>query len=203
MKVVSIAVAVGFLLAVGGPSTGAFGQTTRPAPASFAELIHRLGEGLVSGDSTPLSLAMADDATIDAFGERQQSPDRLVAACNGATLISFRAYAQTPSCLASDLAEDFEKARDIPETVRREMIPDSETITRANVVAAQWVMQTLDPARKHVVGVIAICPPPEHTPANVRPTPVKPVFVLIKAEMDAGKAKIRQIVFGNPLEQGK
>ena len=184
-----------------GSAGGAWAQTTRPAPEKFSLLVQKLGETLVTNDLTALTEALAEDATIDSFNETQLAPEKAMVAVSGCTLVSFRAYSQAPSSLASDLAQDFEKAKNVPESVRREMMPDSESIVRANVTAGQWINQTLDPQRRHVVGVIAVCPRPEPTPVNMRPTQVHAVFVLIKAEMEGGKAKIKQVVFGNPLEQ--
>ena len=200
MKVVPLAVVV-FLSIVWGVSADAMAQTTRPVPAAFGKLIERIGDGLVGGDSTAMSEALADDVNIDGFGESQRTAEKLLQAANGATLVSKRVYGQTPNNLASDLADDFSNAKEVPESVRREMMPDNDAVVRANVTAAQWIIQMLGPNRRQLIGVIVLCPRPESTPANMRPTPIKPIFVLIKAEMDGGKAKIKQMIFGNPLEQ--
>ena len=197
-----VAIAIlAFLIGLCAAASSASAQTTRPAPAAFAQLVQKLADTLVVNDVTALTESLAPDATIDGFGETQLAPEKVMIAVSGSMLVSFRAYNQTPSCLASDLAQDFEKAKQVPESVRREMIPDSEAIVRANVTAAQWVNQTLDPNRREVVGVITFCPHPEPTSVNKRPTPIHPVFILIKGEMDSGKPRIKQIVFGNPLEQ--
>ena len=199
MKAVPL-IAFFIALALAGVSP-APAQTTRPAPAGFGELLQKLAEHLVDRDLSPLTEVLAEDATIDSFADGQQPPEKLMQVLSGTIPVSARAYGQSPSSLASDLAEDFEHNKQVPDNVRRDMIPDSESIVRANVTACQWVMQTLDPGRRHAVGVIVVCPHPEPAPLNKRPIPVQPIFVLIKAEMDGGKFKIRQIVFGNPLEQ--
>jgi hypothetical protein len=191
---------IALLLAMGIITSPARAQTTRPAPAAFGELVQKLAEHLVDRDPAVLTEALADDASIESFADGAQTPDKLIQTLSATIPVSARAYAQSPSCLASDLAEDFQNNKQVPENVRRDMTPDSESIVRANVTACQWVMQALDPGRRHIVGVIVVCPHPEPTPLNKRAIPVQPIFVLIKAEMDAGKPKIRQIVFGNPLD---
>jgi hypothetical protein len=200
MKAVPLPV-IALLIVLGIATSGASAQTTRPAPEAFADLVQKLAEDLVERNTPVLADALADDATIERFGEGQQPIDKLVQVLSGTISVSARAYGQLPSSLATDLADDFQHNKQVPDSVRRDMIPDSESIVRANVTAGQWVMQTLDPGRRHVVGVIVVCPHQEPAPLNKRPTPVEPIFVLIKAEMDGGKPKIRQIVYGNPLDQ--
>ncbi|SRR6266542_1079472 len=202
MNVMRVVVAFLMVLLVAGAETR--GQTTRPAPAAFGALVQQVAEDLAAGEIAPLSDALASDGTLQDFeGQQHSSADKLVVLTSGASVVSTRVYGQIPSALASDLAGDFEKDKDVPESVRQQMMPGSEAIVRANVTAAQWIIQTLAPDRRQFVGVIAMCPHPEPVAVNVRPRAVRPVFILIKGESAGGKVQIKQIVFGNPLDSSR
>jgi len=202
MRVVTIAVfAACFLCAV---VSDARGQTTKPAAANFSTLFQKIADGIVAGDTSALGDALDEQGTLEGFEQDgRQHADRLALAGSGGTIVSVHAYAQTPTNLASDLANDFAKADYVSESVRKEMIPENDAVVRANVTASQWISQVLDPGRKQMVGVIVVWPKPETRVINIRQTPQRPVFVLIKGDIEGGKVKLKQVVFGNPLESVK
>ena len=101
-----VAIAIlAFLIGLCAAASSASAQTTRPAPAAFAQLVQKLADTLVVNDVTALTESLATDATIDGFGETQLAPEKVMIAVSGSMLVSFRAYNQTPSCLATDLAQ--------------------------------------------------------------------------------------------------
>ncbi|HEX8524055.1 MAG TPA: hypothetical protein VF669_17510 [Tepidisphaeraceae bacterium] len=176
-------------------------QTTRPAPAAFAQTLTKIASGLVAGDTTPLSDAMDEGTPVTSFdAENPRSAEHLVLATTGGTMLANRAYAQLPNVLASDLANDFAKADYVPESLRKEMCPEQSAVVKANVTATQWVMQALEPTKRSLIGVLVIWPREVRASANVRPERVRPVFVLIKAEMQGDRPRIKQVVFGDPLD---
>jgi hypothetical protein len=197
MRDVAVIVAVLLSVLVGSGSA----QTTRPAPAGFSGAVEDVSEGLVSGDVSALNKLLDESATFGGFdADARHTAEQLIVATTGGAVVSLHAYGQLPANLASDLATDFSKADHLPEAIRKEMMPDPANVVKANVTATQWIMQTLDPNRKQLIGVIVVWPREHKAAANLRPDLVRPIFVLLKGEIADGKVRVKQIVFGDPLD---
>src|SRR6185503_9772238 len=110
------------------------------------------------------------------------SLERFTAAASQAKLIGTHAYPQVPTTLASDLADDFDRAGEVvPEQVRKDMQPvDERAAKRANDTAAAWVSQVLSPKKEQLVGVIVFWPTDHRSPTDTSPR--RAVFVLVKGQ---------------------
>jgi hypothetical protein len=176
-------------------------QTTKPAPEPFAQVLTNLSNGLVNGDVTTLSKLITTQTRITSFdGDVSETGGRIFAATNGGTIVTSRCYHQLPVNLASDIATDFSNASCVPDLARKQMTPDANDVVKANVTAAQWIAQTLNPSGSQLIGVIVIWPAPPPVSVNRRPEPLRPVFVLVKADLAANGITLNQIVFGYPLD---
>ncbi len=177
-------------------------QTTRPAPNAFSAVILKLSNGLVNGDVAMLPQVINKDTTITSFdGDVSETGGRMFAATNGGAIVTSRCYRQLPMNLASDIATDFSNAPSVPDVARKDMTPASDSVVKANVTAAQWIAQTLRPSANQLVGVIVVWPPLSQGSIDQRPAPLRPVFVLVKGEMDGDRVVLKQILFGYPLDR--
>jgi hypothetical protein len=168
---------------------------------AFSTVVENVADGLVAGDVTALNNSLEEGATFSGFDpDVRHTAEQLVLATSGGTQVAQHAYGQIPANLASELATDFSKAEFVDESIRKEMMPEPASVVKANVIATQWVMQTLEPSRKQLIGVIVVWPREQKATPNLRPERLRPVFVLLKGEMVGDKARIKQIVFGDPLE---
>ena len=176
-------------------------QTTRPAPPAWGETARTFAQALIAGDVTNFTATLAPEAAIRPLDDQTSiTPEALLQLITGATLVSTRVYSQTPTTFASDLAADFATAATVPAASRREMIPDQSTMIRANNTANRWIGDTLQPAKGEMIATLVLWPAPEANPSPaLRPTNVRPIFVLLKGTADAGKYLITQVRFGDPL----
>jgi hypothetical protein len=175
-------------------------QTTRPAPANFADLTRSIADSLAAGDATILSDALFSDCVIVSFeSETETTPEKLAARLNGSTVITARAYAQNPTTLAADLASDFKQASDVPDAIRHEMVPEPGTTIRANITANQWIEQLLQPTKNQQICVIVLWPPAQPGTPSLRPPPRRPVFILMKGMFQNKHPRLAHILFGDPL----
>ncbi len=176
-------------------------QTTRPAPSAFSKTVEDVSEGLIAGEVSALNNVLDENATFGGFDpDARHTAEQLILATAGGAVVSQHAYGQLPANLASELATDFSKADHLPDSIRKEMMPDPANVVKANVTATQWIMQALEPSRKQLIGVIVVWPRERKATANLRPDLVRPIFVLLKAEMAGEKIHLKQIVFGDPLD---
>jgi hypothetical protein len=199
-----LAVVFAFLLTTVGLAPPAHAQqaTTRPAAAAatWPEATSRLSRALVGKDITELATVVAGIDKMTRFGsDAYETPDRLLSATTGMTVLGVHAYAKTPATLASDLAGDFRDNESIPMSVRREMIPvDDAAAKRADVTAAQWLAQILRPEKEQPVGVIVLWPDPRRKD-GIGSTSPRPTFVLVKGEATGDGYRITQLIYGDPL----
>lgn len=183
-------------------------QSRQPAPATerapWPEFVATLAETLVDPAGTDESVARViyDDVPIRRF-DRSEPDDRLTLrdATLGFAVIGTHGYVGVPNTIATDLAMDFRNAVDIPEDVRTQMVPTDEQVKRANITAAQWVNNALQPTAGQPVGLIVLLGPEPETlsdfPAQLSdPRPI--IFVLVKAEPgDSRSFRITHIVYGD------
>ena len=174
--------------------------TTRAVDSAWSEELARLAAALIENEPAKLALQLRDCALIRTFASAAPlTPERLLGVTSGTTVVGTHAYARIPTSLASDLAADV-KSADVPDSVRQNLTPtDAAAEKHANEVASQWVEQVLQPAAGHGIGVIVLWP--KNRLDNPGAAPKRPLFVLVKADLADGRAVIRQIVFGDPLDR--
>jgi hypothetical protein len=148
-----------------------------------------------------LASVLADTATFRSFippaaGQTQGFEDAL-SLCKETRLIGAHAYQQAPLSMAADLAADFKRAEDLPELVRRRMIPQEVAqMTRANATAVEWIEGAFDVKVSESDGtpVAVLVFWREHR------DDLKPVFVLLRGQQDSlGVFHVIAAVYGDPL----
>lgn len=175
-------------------------QTTRPARSSWPDVVAALADALVdeSGEATVSSLL--GGAEIRRF-DRADADDSaaLRTALNGTLVVAAHGYLGVPNTLASDLAVDFQNSPVVPEEIRAELVPqDDAHAKRANITAAQWVHNSLQPATVQPVGVIALLRREPVDSANSSLDAYTLKFVLLKAEyLSGGQLRITHVVYGD------
>jgi hypothetical protein len=189
-------------------------QTTKPqhtqpsqddaanSPASlWSQSLSLLADAMRGNDIDALTSLLDHGPLIRCFAsDVVQSPERLLSATGGSRLLSIHAYLKTPTTLASDLAADLQNASGLPDATRERMIPSDETAARrANETATQWITQTLQPAKDQLVGVIVLW---KEERSDTFGTPrTRPIFVLVKAQLVENQYVVRQVTFGDPLNE--
>jgi hypothetical protein len=178
-------------------SAVASAQSTKPV-ATWALTVKQLADALGGKDAATLSALVQAGPIIRTFdSDMLLNSDKLLGATSGVTVLGEHAYLKPPTTLASDLAANFQSAADVPEQIRDRMIPpDESTAKKANETAAQWLMQTLQPAKDQHVGVIVLWPNERNASYAIRK---RPIFVLVKGQLIDGQYVLRQIMFGDPL----
>ncbi len=183
-------------------STSAVAQTTQPTQpvSTWPAAVQRLADAVRGKDFKSLTAVLEDSPFIRNFeSERVQTPEKLLGLTSGATLLGAHAYTQPPTTLATDLAADVQTAAGVPEPVRDAMTPpDDQSAKRANETALQWLMQILTPTKEQVVGVIVLWPNERHD--SLATTRKRPLFVLVKGERAGEGFRLKQVVFGDPLD---
>lgn len=164
-------------------------------------MVQKFASALVTGDSTAISDIVDEQTQISGFDpDSRGTLDRLVMAASDGTVIANHAYGQLPVNLASDLATDFARADYVPEDIRKDMVPSSSAVVKANVTATQWLILTLGPGKRELIGVIVLWPRETQPSANVRPEHARPIFVVMRGDAVGDKPHIKQMVFGDPLD---
>jgi hypothetical protein len=175
--------------------------TTRPAAgATWPDATARLSRALVGKDITEVASVLAGVEKVSRFGsDTFETPDRLLSQTTGMIVLGVHAYAKPPGTLASDLASDFRDNDTVPQTVRRQMVPPDENASkRADITAAQWLVQVLKPAKEQSVGVLVLWPDTRHKGAGASSSS-RPTFVLVKGESTVDGYRITQLIYGDPL----
>jgi hypothetical protein len=202
LRVVIIAAMVVAFRAGGAPA-----QTTQPAPAAWGLTIINLAQALTAeSGAAQTSAILGDDAVVRQFGGTQNR-DRyfLLDRTEKLTVISARAYTWPAETLAADLAADCKASENLPLTLRRRYMPrDEAEMKRANTVARQWMVSSLDPSGSDLVAMIVLweAPPPVTNSLMLGTAPVTefkhPLFILIKGRQNVnGDIQISQILFGD------
>ena len=182
--------------------------TSRPAatlpaaalPPTWPQAVAKLSDAVRGKDLTSLAAVLERGPIIRTFGsETLVAPERLLGATTGSTLLGCHAYMHTPATLASDLVEDFKRAGEVSENIRRDMIPGDEPAEkRANEIAAQWVTQVLQPDRNQPVGIIVLWR--QDRSDTFTSSGTRPLFLVVKGDLQDGQYVFNQVTFGDPLE---
>ena len=69
---------------------------------------------------------------------------------------------------------------------------------RANDIAAQWVTQVLQPDRNQPVGVIVLWR--QDRSDTFTSSGTRPLFLVVKGDIQDGQYVFNQVTFGDPLE---
>jgi hypothetical protein len=177
-------------------------QTTQPA-SSWQTAVEQLADAVRGKDIDSLTKLLVDAPILRSFeSDRIQPAEKLLGVTSGTTLLGAHAYLQPPNTLATDLAADVQSAAGVPEQVRTAMTPPDEAAAkRANETAQQWLLQVLTPTKDQLVGVIVLWRDERlETLTGVRK---RPLFVLVKGERAGETYRLRQIIFGDPLDASR
>jgi hypothetical protein len=178
--------------------------TSAPADAErsdWRQTVERVADALSSQDGRAVRASLGRDAQVRNFASDAASTvERAVATVAQAKLLGTHAYAQVPSTLASDLANDFQNAGDVvPEQVCKDMQPaDERAEKRANDTAAAWIAQVLQPKKDQSVGIMVFWPTNRRAPTDTSAR--RAIFVLVKGQSINGVYVVQQLTFGDPLE---
>jgi len=175
-------------------------QTTKPARVPWPELVARLADALVEERDEASVSNLLSGAGIRRF-DRAESEDvsAFRSALQGTLVVAAHGYLGVPNSLASDLAVDFQNSPVVPEEIRSELVPqDDAHAKRANITAAQWVHNSIQPATVQPVGVIALLRREPVDSANSSLDAYTLKFVLLKAEYHSGgQLRITHVVYGD------
>ncbi len=164
----------------------------------WAQTVQTLGTALTENDPGALLSVLSDERTIHTFDGKVADAVRLLARTRKGALLGTFHYTHAPETMAADIAEVF-KTSELPEELKRRMgMRDESHAKRANRTAVNWLTISLNAKEGDKVGALMFwCdkPAPGEAPELV--------FVLLRADPDAGNSKIRAIAFGNPITRGK
>jgi hypothetical protein len=174
--------------------------STQPTE-SWSDTVGRLTDALRGTNLGALDRILDSGPIIRAFAsDNLLNSDRILGATSGSKLLGMHAYLKVPNSLASDLSDDF-KAADVPENLRRDMVlADAASERHHNETAAAWIAQILQPTGGQEIGVIVLWRR-EKADSFSSNASNRPVFVLVKGELQGDKHVIRQIIFGDPLDK--
>jgi hypothetical protein len=176
-------------------------STTQPAIARWQDAVDHFSEAIVDRDSSSLNTLLVDHPAVHTLDNVAVDAAKLGQTFAGAVVIGTHAYPGVPATLATDIASDFSGAANVPEDVKRKMVPDEATLPRANSTARVWVQSALD-SGAGPVGVIVLWRGHsnlDRISALFKDGPGEILFVLIKAQEIDGAPHIRQVVYGEPL----
>jgi hypothetical protein len=177
------------------------GQTTQPVRLAWPDVVTSIADAVVDerGEEN-LAHLLPGDVLVRRF-DRADCDDlpTLHTALQGTLVVATHGYLGVPNSLASDLAVDFRNSPIVPEEIRSELIPEDEAqAKRANITAAQWVHNTIQPASMQPIGVIALLRRDPIDPANSSLDSYTLKFILLKAEpMPGGQFRITHVVYGD------
>ncbi len=177
-----------------GQSAAPAGQTTPPAEFGWPKLVTAYAYCLTQANVQTDMPAPTQLTRLEA----QAPADWLLLQQRGgkATLLGAHGYIYPPLVLAADLAADFKNAANVPEEIKKRMIPEDEAVMqRANAVAVQWIGQALDAKPGDLVGVIVLWTNINtDTPRASRQL----LFVLFKGSTIGQQFQVDQCVWGFP-----
>ena len=113
-----------------------------------------------------------------------------------------RSYVGIPQTLASDLAAALHD-QGAPDLTKRLFTPRTpDELKHADVIAAQWVQDSLKPSTSDAVGVILFCTDMSDAvdhPSDLVAKPAGPLIVIVDADnASANGQTIRRVIFGDP-----
>jgi hypothetical protein len=177
--------------------------TTRPiAAATWPEAAARLARALVGKDITEVATLLSGAERLSRFGsDAFDTPDRVMGSTTGMIALGVHAYSTRPQTLASDLATDFRDNPNVPESVRRDMVPpDDEALKRADVTAGEWIAHVLKLDKEQPVGVVVLWPDLQRRGPDASSAAPRPTFVVVKGEAMPDGFRITNLVYGDPLQ---
>jgi len=195
---------IGFILAVMFSASSLCAQTTQPSsPLAWPAVVCSAAEALVADDVATFRSLMNEKASIRTF-QKDGDVDVTCKAIQGARILGAHAYINPPLVMAADLAADFKNATDLPEEIRKRMLPvDDDDMKRANATAAQWVASALAAHPGEFVAVIVVWKDESVQPVSLTdqaPSQGAVQFVLLKGEEIApGDFRISLALMGKPF----
>jgi hypothetical protein len=210
------AIAILLLLGATGLSQEACGQTTQPAAVTttktpWSDVVEQFAATLSEGEKpADLLKLLSDHPSVKVFGHgATDDPAKFARVAVGAKVIGAHAYPYLPATLAADIASDFTRASDIPDTIKSKMIPDDASIPRANATARQWLQGVLGAAAgtneangDEPIGVIVLWRAnvgSDRLPSIMKDSPGDVLFVVLRGKESSDATRIRQILHGDPL----
>jgi hypothetical protein len=173
----------------------ATGQTTRPAPSQWENLVK--GIAACAGDEQTLRALTGPGCSFRRFdGDHNSDPKSLAESWPLQTQLGAHAYLFPPQMLAEDVAIDVGGSSLVPDRVKNDLALD-DPIERnaAAAVAVKWVQQTLHVDTDSPVGLIVLWDTHSDVDEQHRLT-----FLLVQGRQEAdGSFRIVSIVWGDPL----
>lgn len=183
----------------------AWAQTTKPAEQQWVQVVKEFTRAVAAGEDAAVAPLLSSSLSIRAFDSRADSLAALMARAGKGQLLGAHADMHEPLSMAAALAADFKTATDVPEQVKRHMVPANDAeMTRANATAVQWLSLELQARSGDPVAVITLwcsrAPDPLPRASDPGAVDMEPIFILLKGEeTTSGQFRIKTVVFGNPL----
>jgi len=202
--VLAVALAAG--ISAGQSSTPSSDTTQAAADVSpqwrqvVSDVALTLSGELPQGRQSALAARVTNDTVIHRFNRLERdSAQQMCDQLAGLSAVYQRGYAGVPESMASDIAAAVHDGS-LPGAVKKQLIPDEAGLRRANVTAAAWLTQTLEPADGDLVGVIVFCP--EASAARSGDSSDAPTiqFVVFKGCPTARGLVLTRMVYGDPLK---
>jgi hypothetical protein len=174
-------------------------QSTRPAappvaPTPWQQAVTHFAQALRDADTDALATLLDKPVVRQFKSAHGVDPAAFAADLARLRIISAHGYFDSQFTVASDLADDFKKAKGLPDTMRRNMLlGDDAQARRANATAQQWIEEALgvNAGDAALIGVIVLWQPTLDAGAT-------PVFVLLKGRQTPDGFKIAAVVYGDP-----
>jgi hypothetical protein len=157
---------------------------------------------VLAGDDSAAVVQAVEGSKLRAFGSTSRG--RLVDLfdlCTGTVPITTRGYLGAPKQAATDVAADF-AASDLPQAVKQRFAaPDAARAREADETAGQWITDALAADEESFIGLLVFWRGNQSLPSLADSHTRHVIFVLVAGEVtEDNTARIRQIVFGNPLQ---
>ena len=192
---------------------------TQPAAAASVRVsrgmwnstVSAFANALVDPSDLTMHTLVSDELIVRQFNRAgRQEMTHLRDHVSGMHLIMSRAYLQTPTMLASDLATAM-KDVPLPDEIKRRLTPgDEAALKRANAIASKWIGASLFTSGSEPVAILVLWKEGIEAPAtqpasgddkdeDKAPAVAMPVFILLKGDVVGDRIVISQICFGDPL----
>jgi hypothetical protein len=180
-------------------ASGQSPDPTRP----WSQTVHELADAIVgAGDNDALAGVLPAGVPIRRF-DRSDREDRLSlrSITAGAAVVACLSYESAPTTVASDLSAHLAEAAFIPESIRLEFaVPAGAGGKRANDIASQWVMGTLQPGVQQPVAIIVLWRERPVGTSTQQPQGTL-VFILIKGrEISPDDYRTSLLVYGTTAQ---
>ncbi|HTL27910.1 MAG TPA: hypothetical protein VL282_01765 [Tepidisphaeraceae bacterium] len=183
-------------------AAAAHAQTTQPTADAWNTRVQALARLLAHpADDANFRAAMTDDAIVRGLDGLSTPFSQLATSALDAEIITARGYQMPATSIAADIAADFSAAANVPDDIKRVMVPPGDKEMRAaNDVALQWMSQTLIAREGQHIGVIILRGKASTTqPASSAEESRALIMILIKGHPENDTTpQITHVVFGDP-----